>query len=80
MGDWLHPRPIDEAALAAELLRMRHCPERWDFGLRYLDRDLPPAMCDEIRDLVFVRDLKDLGAKHGRATSWGVALLEEVEI
>ncbi len=24
-----------------ELLRIRHCPERFDFGARYLDRDLP---------------------------------------
>jgi hypothetical protein len=22
-----------------DLLRMRHCPVRWDFGVRYLDRD-----------------------------------------
>lgn len=24
-----------------EVLRMRHCPERFDYGPRYLDRDLP---------------------------------------
>jgi ribosomal protein S18 acetylase RimI-like enzyme/predicted nucleotidyltransferase len=24
-----------------EILRMRHCPDRFDFGARYLDRDLP---------------------------------------
>ena len=27
-----------------ELLRMRYCPDRYDFSLRYLDRDLPPAV------------------------------------
>lgn len=26
-----------------QLLRTVHCPQRWDFGLRYLDSDLPEA-------------------------------------
>jgi hypothetical protein len=26
-----------------EILRIRYCPDRWDFGFRYLDRDLPSA-------------------------------------
>ena len=33
-----------------ELLRMRHSPVRWDFGMRYLDRDLPPSVYDQVRD------------------------------
>ena len=123
-GDWLRPRPLDEAALAtkrskryrellawfpvsqcfvrkailrgqhvesltsywgytlrplAELLRMRHCPARWDFGMRYLDLDLPPAAYDQVRDLAFVRDPEDLEAKLARATAWGMALLRELE-
>lgn len=28
-------------ARAAHAARMRHCPDRYDFGVRYLDRDLP---------------------------------------
>ncbi len=62
----------------AEILRMRHCPARWDFGMRYLDRDLPPAAYEQVRDLAFVRDLDDLQAKHARATAWGEALLREL--
>lgn len=62
----------------AELLRMRYCPVRWDFGVRYLDRDLPAAAYEQVRDLAFVRDLEDLGAKHARATSWGGALIREL--
>jgi hypothetical protein len=56
----------------AELLRMRHCPARWDFGMRYLDRDLPPSVYDDFRDLVFVRDLEDLDGKLVKATAWGL--------
>ncbi len=63
----------------AELLRMRHCPARWDFGVRYLDRDLPPAVYAQVRDLAFVRDLEDLEDKLARATAWGAALLQELE-
>lgn len=63
----------------AELLRMRYCPERWDFGMRYLDRDLPPDVYGQVRDLVFIRDLDDLDAKLTRATAWGAALLRELD-
>lgn len=62
----------------AELLRMRYCPVRWDFGVRYVDRDLPPAVYDQFRDLAFSRDLGDLEAKLARATAWGVELLHEL--
>lgn len=63
----------------AELLRMRYCPVRWDFGVRYLDRDLPPAVYRQVQDLVFVRDLGDIETKLARATAWGAALLRELE-
>jgi len=63
----------------ADLLRMRYCPARWDFGVRYLDRDLPPAVYDQVRDLAFIRDLPDLEVKLARATAWGAALLRELE-
>lgn len=63
----------------AELLRMRYCPVRWDFGVRYLDRDLPPAVYGQVRDLAFIRDLGDLEIKLARATAWGAALLRELE-
>jgi len=63
----------------AELLRMRYCPVRWDFGVRYLDRDLPPAVYGQVQDLAFVRDLGDLETKLAKATAWGTALLRELE-
>jgi hypothetical protein len=63
----------------ADLLRMRYCPVRWDFGVRYLDRDLPPAVYAQVRDLALVKDLGDLEVKLARATAWGTALLQELE-
>ena len=36
-----------------ELLRMRYCPARFDYGLRYLDRDLPPRWRGVVERLAF---------------------------
>jgi len=42
-----------------ELLRMRHAPERFDFGLRYLDRDLPDEPRALVERLAFPAGLAD---------------------
>jgi len=63
----------------AELLRMRHCAARWDFGMRYLDRDLPPAECTRFRDLMYVSGLADLAGKLLEAEAWSVVLLQELD-
>jgi len=34
------------------LLRVEHCPWRWDFGLRYLREDLPAEVADRVEALV----------------------------
>jgi hypothetical protein len=62
----------------AELLRMRHCPVRWDFGMRYLERDLPTDISDRLRQLAFVTDSEDLQAKFDISRNWGLALLHEL--
>jgi predicted nucleotidyltransferase len=36
-----------------ELLRMRHCPERFDYGIRYIDRDLPHELRQTIEQLAY---------------------------
>jgi hypothetical protein len=62
----------------AELVRMRHCPVRWDFGVRYLERDLPTDISDRLRELAFVKDRGDLQTKFDISTGWGLALLQEL--
>ena len=57
---------------------MRYCAERWDFGMRYLDRDLPPAVYRQVRDLAFIQDLEDLKEKLAAASAWGATLLREL--
>jgi hypothetical protein len=59
-----------------DLLRMRYCPVRWDFGVRYLDRDLPGDVYEQVRDLALVTDREDLENKVAKATAWATALLQ----
>lgn len=62
----------------AELLRMRYCPARWDFGVRYLDCDLPADVYAQVQQLALVTDLRDLERKHAQATVWATALLGDL--
>jgi hypothetical protein len=63
-----------------ELIRMRYCPVRWDFGMRYLERDLPSTVYNQLRDLIFVRDLDELEVKLATASTWGASLLRELDM
>jgi predicted nucleotidyltransferase len=53
-----------------EVLRMRWCPERFTFGMRYLDRDLPREVHARLVELAYVRDLADLRAQAPAARAW----------
>ncbi|MDF2629782.1 MAG: polymerase beta domain protein region [Symbiobacteriaceae bacterium] len=46
-----------------EVLRMRYSPWRYNFGLRYLQYDLPPAIYAQVQAFVYVASPADLGAK-----------------
>jgi hypothetical protein len=62
----------------ADLLRMRHCPVRWDFGMRYLERDLPSEVYARFCKLLFVRDPADLEVRFAEGRGWGDELLAEL--
>jgi predicted nucleotidyltransferase len=58
------------------LLRIRHCPARHDFGLRYLGTDLPSGYAARVRALLPGPDL----AGRARATfAWQDELLAELK-
>lgn len=56
-----------------EALRIRHCPWRFNFGLRYLGYDLPDHVYGQVRELCYVADPAELTGKKSRA----VALFRE---
>ncbi|MEM6985532.1 MAG: hypothetical protein AAF499_03240 [Pseudomonadota bacterium] len=62
-----------------ELLRMQHCPQRWDFGMRYLERDLPEAAYTRLCGLLFTGKFDDLAECHGAAVAWAEQLIDELE-
>jgi predicted nucleotidyltransferase len=57
-------RPLVEA------LRLLHCPARRNFGLRYLDRDLPPAVARRIERLAYVGSAEALWEAQAEAAAW----------
>jgi hypothetical protein len=53
-----------------ELLRIRHCPERHNFFLRYADHDLPPPVVARLRPLAFIADVESLRSAQEAAERW----------
>jgi hypothetical protein len=50
-----------------EVLRMVHCPERFDFGMRYLFDDLPSGLYAEVSGLALPGSLEGIARCRGRA-------------
>lgn len=50
-----------------ELLRMRYAPDLFDYGMRYLDRDLPPERFAAIEELVLVPEFARIEEYRARA-------------
>jgi hypothetical protein len=62
-----------------ELLRIRHCPDRFDFGARYLDRDLPPTLRTEVESLALPGTLAQVEQFRARAATLFEAVLAELD-
>lgn len=62
-----------------ELLRMRHAPDRFDFGPRYLDRDLPVDLRATVESLAFPRDLAQVEALQQEAVALFDRTLAELD-
>lgn len=60
------------------LLRIRHCPDRFDYDLKYASVDLPPEVADRLEGLAFAADLEELATAHRRAVAWFDAVLAEL--
>jgi len=66
-------RPLVEA------LRLLQVPHLRNFGLRYLQRDLPADACRRLESLAYVRDLADLEAKHEEACRWFATCIQKLQ-
>jgi hypothetical protein len=63
-----------------EMLRIKHCPERHDFGLRYLSRDLPAEDAQRVTRLCFFGSAAELSERHAEAVAWFTEVAESVDI
>jgi predicted nucleotidyltransferase len=61
-----------------ELLRIRHCPERFDFGARYLDRDLPAGLRAAVEALALPGSLAEVESFRAGAQALFDATLAEL--
>jgi hypothetical protein len=59
------------------LVRIRHTPARHDFGLRYLDADLPAPVAGRVEALLPLGTV-DLAALADDCFAWQDELLEEL--
>ena len=62
-----------------ELLRIQHCPDRFDFGARYLDRDLPATVRAEVEALALPSSLDEVEEFRSRAEALFDATLAELD-
>lgn len=72
---WFHLRFAVEPLVM--LLRVRHCPARHDFGLRYLRTDLPPGTAERVEALL---PGPDLAARARAAFAWQDEVLAELGV
>jgi hypothetical protein len=61
-----------------ELLRIKHCPQRWQFHTRYIQHDLPSGIVDRLRPMFYLRDLPALAEQRQIAEEWSLQLLNEL--
>ena len=57
------------------LLRIQHCPARWDFGLRYLRTDLPVGFAERVEAVL---PGPDLAVRSRAAFAWQDEVLREL--
>jgi hypothetical protein len=64
----------------AQVLRLKHNPARYDFGLRYVYYDLPPHVVKRFEELYIVRDADDLRVKAKAARTWLDRTVGEIDL
>lgn len=62
-----------------EVLRMRHCPDRYDFGARYLDRDLPDPVRAEVESLALPATMDQILAFQARCQALFLDTIAELD-
>lgn len=63
-----------------EILRILHCPARYDFHTRYVYYDLPGEVVQRLEPLFYPASADDLRAKRERAEQWFNSLIAQIDL
>ena len=64
------PTAPTPCALSLEVVRLRHCPERYDYGPKYSRHDLPPEVVARLERLFYVPDIGGIADRQAEAEAW----------
>jgi len=62
----------------AALLNLKYRPAKYDFGIRYGDRDYPAEVAERVRKLMYAGSIEDIRPLFEEASAWAGELLEEL--
>ncbi len=62
-----------------EVVRMRHCPERYDFGPKYSRHDLPAEVVARLEGLFFVPGIEGIAGRQAEAEAWFAETVDALE-
>lgn len=62
----------------AALLNLKYRPAKFDFGIRYGDRDYPEEVADKAANLMYAASIEELEPLFREASEWVRQLLEEL--
>jgi predicted nucleotidyltransferase len=62
-----------------EVVRMRHCPDRYDYGPKYSRQDLPPEVVARLEHLFFVPGIEGITERHAPAEAWFAEIVAALE-
>ncbi|MFH1330369.1 MAG: hypothetical protein ABIJ48_06960 [Actinomycetota bacterium] len=62
-----------------EVVRMRHCPERYDYGMKYSRADLPAGVVERLEWLHFVPSIEGIPERQAQAETWSAETVTALE-
>lgn len=64
----------------AALLNLKYRPAKYDFGIRYGDREYPEKVAERVRKLMYAGSIEEIKPLFREASAWARELMEELKI
>ena len=63
-----------------ELLRMEHCPQRYNYHTRYVHYDLPGDVVKRLEPLIYIESPEELNTAFETSGKWFRQLVDEIDM